>query len=70
VAYSQFLDAITAFGARQILRWTARLDYGPASSEHVVARLAAHEARSAARASHYRLTLVADEAAVVASQML
>jgi hypothetical protein len=67
IVYSQFLEAMTAFGGRLILRWTARLDHGPTSAEHRDARLACHEARAVARAAHYRLTLVADETDVVDS---
>jgi hypothetical protein len=65
--YSQFLEAMTAFGAQQILRWRARNDHGADSPEHVAARATNHEARAVARAAHYRVMLVADDPAVVAA---
>jgi hypothetical protein len=67
IVYSQFLDSMTTFGSRQILRWIARQDHGSDSLEHAAALLADHETRAAARSAGYRLTLVADDAAVVAA---
>lgn len=65
--YSQFLEAMTAFGAQQILRWRTRNDHGEGSPEHIAARVTNHEARAVARAAHYRVMLVADDSAVVAA---
>jgi hypothetical protein len=65
--YSLFLEAMTAFGGQQILRWMARSDHGAESPQHIAARVTNHEARAVARAAHYRLMLIADESPVLAS---
>jgi hypothetical protein len=63
--YSAYLDAVTTFGSRQILCWRALQAHGPDSAEHAAALVADHEARAVARAAGYRLTLIADDEAVV-----
>lgn len=65
VVYSAYLDAVTTFGSRQILCWQARQAHGPDSAENANALVADHEARAVARAAGYRLTLTADDEAVV-----
>ena len=66
-AYSVFLEAMTAFGAHQILRWMARQEQGAESPETSAARVTNHEARAVARTAHYRLMLITDSASVIRS---
>jgi hypothetical protein len=66
-AYSVFLEAMTAFGAQQILRWMARQEQDAESLETTAARVTNHEARAVARNAHYRLMLITDSASVIRS---
>lgn len=65
--YSLFLEAMTAFGNQQILRWRIEREHGAGSAEHTAARAINFESRAGARAAHYRLLLIADDSRIAAS---